>query len=51
MYNINKFSGKIIMKVLETHPYAIVGGMINQNPYYIDPDIWLTNNAPQFLNK
>lgn len=50
MYNVNKFSGATIMNVLKTHPYAISGGIITQNPYYIDPDTWLAENAPQFLN-
>ncbi|PKP52629.1 MAG: hypothetical protein CVT92_07810 [Bacteroidetes bacterium HGW-Bacteroidetes-1] len=48
LYNITKFSGKIIMNVLRTHPYTISGGVITQNPYYINPDEWLSENAPQF---
>ncbi len=50
MYNVNKFSGSTIMNVLQTHPYCISGGIITQNPYYINPDKWLAENAPQFLN-
>lgn len=50
LYNTTKFSGSIIMKVLQTHPYTISGGTITQNPYYRDPDIWLRENAPEFLN-
>lgn len=49
MYNINKFDGSTIMNVLRTHPYSISGGVITQNPYYIHPDKWLAENAPQFL--
>jgi hypothetical protein len=49
LYNVNKFSGAIIMNVLKTHPYAISGGVITQNPYYVHPDKWLAENAPQFL--
>jgi len=48
LYNITKFSGSIIMKVLQTHPYTISGGRITQNPFYQDPDIWLKENAPEF---
>lgn len=51
MYNVNKFDGATIMNVLRTHPYAISGGVITQNPYFIHPDRWLAENAPQFLNK
>jgi hypothetical protein len=49
MYNLNKFDGKTIMNVLRTHPYTFSGGVITQNPYYIHPDKWLAENAPQFL--
>ncbi len=51
LYNITKISGATIMNVLRTHPYTISGGVITQNPYYLHPDIWLAENAPQFLNK
>jgi len=50
MYNVNKFSGATIMNVLRTHPYTISGGVITQNPFFIHPDKWLAENAPQFLN-
>ncbi|MEQ8220856.1 MAG: MEDS domain-containing protein [Candidatus Eremiobacterota bacterium] len=49
LYNVNRFSGAQIMNVLRTHPFAISGGIISQNPYYIHPDRWLAENAPQFL--
>jgi hypothetical protein len=49
LYNINKFSGSQIMQVLQTHPYTISGGIITKNPYFIDPDKWLSKNAPEFL--
>lgn len=51
LYNLNKFSGADIMNVLRTHPFSISKGIITQNPYYIDPDKWLMENAPQYLNK
>ena len=49
LYNTSKFSGSIIMKVLQTHPYVINGGVITENPFYQDPKEWLTRNAPQYL--
>ncbi len=49
LYNINRFSGAQIMNVLRTHPFTISGGIISQNPYYIHPDRWLAEHAPQFL--
>jgi len=50
LYNITKFDGDTIMKVLQTHPYTLNGGVITENPYYQNPDVWLKENAPQFLN-
>ena len=50
LYNINKFPGSTIIKVLQTHPYIINSGIITQNPYYQDPDIWLKKYAPEYLS-
>lgn len=50
LYNVAKFSGATIMNVLRTHPYSISGGVITENPFYQDPDVWLAQNAPQFLS-
>lgn len=49
LYNTSRFSGSIIMNVLQTHPYMINGGVITENPFYQDPKEWLTHNAPQYL--
>ncbi len=49
LYNTSKFSGSVIMNVLRTHPFVMSGGILTQNPYYINPDKWLADNAPEFL--
>lgn len=49
LYNVNRFSGAQIMNVLRTHPFAISGGIISQNPYYIHPDKWLAEHAPEYV--
>jgi hypothetical protein len=49
MYDINRFSGSMVMQVLQTHPFTINGGVITQNPFFIHPDRWLAEHAPQFL--
>ena len=49
LYNISLFDGKTLMHALQTHPYSISkGGMVTKNPYYIHPDIWLAENAPEY---
>jgi hypothetical protein len=40
-YDARKFSGQIIMNVLNIHPMVIIRGQIVKNPYYIDPDVFL----------
>jgi len=38
VYDLNKFSGAIIMNALRAHPFAIVDGALHQNPYYVPPE-------------
>lgn len=51
MYDVNRFSGSVIMKVLQTHPFCISGRVITKNPFYVDPATWLAAHAPQFLER
>ncbi|MFO7192262.1 MEDS domain-containing protein [Thermocrispum sp.] len=41
LYDLERFSGEVLMDVLKTHPKVILGGMLLSNPYYIDPDEFL----------
>lgn len=50
LYDVARFNGAQIMDVLRTHPYTINGGVVTENPFYQDPDIWLAANAPQYLS-
>lgn len=50
LYNLTKFDGKTIMQVLQTHPFIISMGVISANPFFVDPDIWLSKNAPEFMS-
>jgi hypothetical protein len=51
LYDLTRFSGAMIMKVLQTHPFTISGGVITKNPYFQDPDAWLSANAPDFQGR
>ncbi len=51
LYNLTRFSGAVIMDVLRTHPFVISQGVLTENPYFQDPDVWLEQNAPQFLRR
>jgi hypothetical protein len=43
LYDLTRCSGDLIMDVLKTHPKALLGGMIIDNPYYLAPDEFLAS--------
>jgi hypothetical protein len=40
-YDLNKFSAATVMDILRTHPHVIVGGVLQQNPFFVPPDEFL----------
>jgi len=47
LYDLTRCSGDLIMDVLKTHPKALLGGMVIDNPYYLDPDEFLASRLSQ----
>ena len=45
LYDLTRCSGELIMDVLKTHPKALLGGMVIDNPYYLDPDEFLASRT------
>ena len=43
LYDLTRCSGDLIMDVLKTHPKALLGGMVLDNPYYLEPDEFLAS--------
>jgi len=41
LYDLTRCSGDLIMDVLKTHPKALLGGTVIDNPYYLAPDEFL----------
>ncbi len=37
-YDHMRFGGSAIMCALQTHPLSIIGGIVQENPFYRDPD-------------
>jgi hypothetical protein len=37
-YDVSKFSSGVLMDILRTHPVAIVGGLVHENPFFVPPD-------------
>lgn len=40
-YDLNKHSATVVMDILRTHPQVLIGGIMQQNPYYVNPEEFL----------
>jgi MEDS: MEthanogen/methylotroph, DcmR Sensory domain len=37
-YDLTKFGASMAMVALRTHPVVIIGGLLQQNPFFVSPD-------------
>ena len=37
-YDLSRFGASTVMYALRTHPVVIIGGLIQENPFYVEPD-------------
>ncbi|MCW3024544.1 MAG: hypothetical protein JWR30_3866 [Conexibacter sp.] len=37
-YDLSKFGASTVMYALRTHPVVIIGGLLQENPFYVDPE-------------
>jgi hypothetical protein len=40
-YHLSRFSGDTVIDIMRTHPAVIVGGILQQNPFYVPPEQFL----------
>ena len=40
-YQLSRFSGDTVIDIMRTHPAVIVGGILQQNPFYVPPEQFL----------
>jgi hypothetical protein len=40
-YDLTKFGASVVMDALRTHPAVIIGGLLQQNPFFVSPDQFL----------
>jgi len=40
-YDLNKFGAAIVMDIMRTHPMVIIGGILQENPFFVPPDEFL----------
>lgn len=41
-YDLNRFSANVVIDILRTHPQVIVGGILQENPFYLPPEQFLS---------
>jgi hypothetical protein len=40
-YDLSKFDSTVAMDILRTHPVAIIGGVLQENPFFVSPEKFL----------
>jgi hypothetical protein len=40
-YDLSKFGASVVMDALRTHPVVILGGLLQENPFFVPPDRFL----------
>jgi hypothetical protein len=40
-YDLRKFRGDIVVDVMRTHPLVLIGGILQENPFFVPPDEFL----------
>jgi hypothetical protein len=40
-YDLSKFGSSVAMDIMRTHPVAIIGGLLQENPFFVPPDQFL----------
>jgi len=41
IYDLGRFSASVVMNVLRTHQMVIIGGILQENPFFVPPDEFL----------
>ena len=37
-YDLTRFGAEVVMDIMRTHPMVIIGGVLQENPFYVPPD-------------
>lgn len=43
LYDLDLFSGAVVVNIVKTHPQVLVQGILVENPYYVGPDDFLVS--------
>ena len=44
-YDLAKFSASMVVDIMRTHPMIIIGGIVQENPFFVPPDEFLQELA------
>jgi hypothetical protein len=44
-YDLARFGGNIVVDIMRTHPMIIIGGVVQENPFFVPPDEFLRELA------
>ena len=47
-YDLARFTAAQVIDVLRSHPLAVVGGIIQENPFYLRPEELIDRRSPMF---
>ena len=46
-YDLAKFGGDTVIDIMRTHPIVIIGGILQRNPFYVPPELFV----PEFRER
>jgi hypothetical protein len=46
-YDLSKFGASLVVDALRTHPVVIIGGLLQENPFFVPPDQFLLEMREQ----
>lgn len=50
-YDLSRFNASIVMDIMRTHPMVIIGGILQENPFYVPPNEMLKELAERKSDK
>ena len=50
-YHLGQFGGEAVVDIMRTHPMVIIGGILQQNPFYMPPDEFLREFRQRRANR
>jgi hypothetical protein len=40
-YDLSKFGASVVIDAMRTHPVVLIGGLLQENPFFVPPDKFL----------